>query len=88
MCYGRTKLRWDKSGVGKVFDAIGFDQIKDKLFKSLVLYRLVYPKSKVKTAEYFYRYEQKTKTKEHQHGRRPINADRSVMHRVTHELHQ
>lgn len=46
--------------VGKVFDAIGFDQIKDKLFKSLVLYRLVYPKSKVKTAEYFYRYEQKT----------------------------
>jgi transposase len=29
------------------------------LFKDLVLYRLVYPKSKLKTTEYLYRYEQK-----------------------------
>lgn len=43
----------------KIFDEIGFNQIKDKLFKDLVLYRLVYPKSKLKTTEYLYRYEQK-----------------------------
>lgn len=45
--------------LGKIFDEIGFNQIEDKLFKDLVLYRLVYPKSKLKTTEYFYRYQQK-----------------------------
>ncbi|WP_323027059.1 IS1634 family transposase [Gelidibacter japonicus] len=46
--------------LGKIFDEIGFDQIEDVLFKDLVLYRLVYPKSKLKTAEYLYRYAQKS----------------------------
>lgn len=45
--------------LGKIFDDIGFGQIKEDLFKDLVLYRLVYPKSKLKTTEYLYRYEQK-----------------------------
>jgi transposase len=45
--------------LGKIFDEIGFNQIEDELFKDLVLYRLVYPKSKLKTTEYFYRYQQK-----------------------------
>lgn len=45
--------------LGKIFNDIGFNQIKDNLFKDLVLYRLVYPKSKLKTTEYLYRYEQK-----------------------------
>lgn len=45
--------------LGNIFNEIGFDQIKDPLFKDLVLYRLVYPKSKLKTTEYLYRYEQK-----------------------------
>lgn len=45
--------------LGKIFDEIGFDQIEDELFKDLVLYRLVYPKSKLKTTEYLFRYEQK-----------------------------
>lgn len=45
--------------LGKIFDEIGFNQIKDELFKDLVLYRLVYPKSKLKTTEYLYRYAQK-----------------------------
>tara|TARA_R110000868_G_scaffold38010_10_gene133632 strand:+ start:199 stop:750 length:552 start_codon:yes stop_codon:yes gene_type:complete len=45
--------------LGKIFDQIGFDEIQDELFKDLVLYRLVYPKSKLKTAEYLYRYQQK-----------------------------
>lgn len=46
--------------LGKIFDDIGFTQIKDDLFKDLVLYRLIYPKSKLKTTEYLYRYEQKS----------------------------
>ena len=37
--------------LGKIFDEIGFNHIKDVLFKDLVLYRLVYPKSKLKTCE-------------------------------------
>lgn len=45
--------------LGKIFDEIGFNKIDDELFKDLVLYRLVYPKSKLKTTEYLYRYEQK-----------------------------
>lgn len=45
--------------LGRIFDEIGFNQIEDPLFKDLVLYRLVYPKSKLKTTEYLYRYEQK-----------------------------
>lgn len=32
--------------LGKIFDEIGFNKIEDELFKDLVLYRLVYPKSK------------------------------------------
>lgn len=46
--------------LGKIFDNIGFNQIQDSLFRDLVLYRLVYPKSKLKTIEYLNRYEQKT----------------------------
>lgn len=45
--------------LGKLFDEIGFNAIAEPLFKDLVLYRLVYPKSKLKTIEYLYRYEQK-----------------------------
>ena len=42
--------------LGKIFDEVGFNKIQDELFKDLVLYRLVYPKSKLKTTEYLYRY--------------------------------
>ena len=45
--------------LGKIFDEIGFSKIEDNLFKDLVLYRLVYPKSKLKTTEYLYRFSQK-----------------------------
>ena len=45
--------------LGKIFDDIGFNHIDDELFRDLVLYRLVYPKSKLKTTEYLYRYSQK-----------------------------
>lgn len=45
--------------LGRIFNEIGFNKIIDPLFKDLVLYRLVYPKSKLKTTEYLYRFEQK-----------------------------
>jgi transposase len=44
--------------LGKIFDEIGFNEIKDPIFKQLVLYRLIYPSSKLKTTEYLYRYHQ------------------------------
>jgi transposase len=43
--------------LGKLFDEIGFNKIKDSIFKQLVLYRLVYPSSKLKTTEYLYRFQ-------------------------------
>ncbi|MBK9255266.1 MAG: IS1634 family transposase [Saprospiraceae bacterium] len=45
--------------LGKIFDEIGFNRIQDELFRDLVLYRIVYPKSKLKTTEYLFRYSQK-----------------------------
>jgi transposase len=44
--------------LGKIFDEIGFNQITDSIFKQLVLYRLVYPSSKLKTTEYLSRFQQ------------------------------
>lgn len=43
--------------LGKIFDSIGFNTIPDELFKKLVLARLCYPVSKLKTTEYLRRYE-------------------------------
>ena len=43
--------------LGKIFDEIGFNTIKDELFRKLVLARLCYPLSKLKTTEYLSRYE-------------------------------
>jgi transposase len=42
--------------LGKLFDEIGFNQISDKLFRQLVIARLIYPLSKLKTTEYLMRY--------------------------------
>ena len=42
--------------LGKLFDEIGFSVIKDKLFRSLVITRLVYPVSKLKTTDYWFKY--------------------------------
>lgn len=43
--------------LGKLFDEIGFNIIQDKLFRKLVLARLCYPLSKLKTVDYLRRYE-------------------------------
>jgi hypothetical protein len=45
--------------LGKIFDQIGFNQVTDELFRYLVLTRLVYPVSKLKTADYLYKYKSK-----------------------------
>ena len=42
---------------GKVFDFIGFNTINEQLFRHLVIARLAYPLSKLKTIEYLYRYQ-------------------------------
>ena len=44
--------------LGRIFDEIGFDRIDDELFKQLVICRIAYPKSKLKTTQYLYRYKQ------------------------------
>ena len=50
--------------LGRIFDEIGFQAVKDPLFKDLVLYRLVYPRSKLKTTQYLFRYENKSYTED------------------------
>lgn len=42
--------------LGKLFDEIGFNQIPDELFRHLVITRLVYPVSKLKTTDYLFKY--------------------------------
>lgn len=42
---------------GKIFDHIGFDKINEEMFRHLVISRLVFPLSKLKTSEYLYRYQ-------------------------------
>jgi transposase len=41
---------------GKIYDAIGFDQVKEELFRHLVITRLYQPGSKLKTIDYLYRF--------------------------------
>jgi transposase len=45
---------------GRLFDEIGFDVIAECLFRDIVVARLVYPTSKLKTVDYLYRYRGKT----------------------------
>lgn len=41
---------------GTLFDCIGFNQVKEGLFRHLVIARLAFPTSKLKTVDYLYRY--------------------------------
>jgi transposase len=43
--------------LGKLFDEIGFNQVNEDLFRHLVISRLVFPLSKLKTCEYLLRYQ-------------------------------
>ena len=42
---------------GRIYDSIGFNEIKEELFRHLVIARLAFPLSKLKTIEYLYRYQ-------------------------------
>jgi len=42
--------------LGKIFDHIGFGAVNDSLFRQLVLSRLIYPVSKLKTSDYLGKY--------------------------------
>jgi hypothetical protein len=42
--------------LGRIFDSIGFGEIQDKLFRHLVITRIVYPISKLKTVDYLFKY--------------------------------
>lgn len=42
---------------GKIYDSIGFNTIPEDLFRHLVISRLAFPLSKLKTVEYLYRYQ-------------------------------
>jgi transposase len=42
--------------LGKIFDEIGFNAINDHIFRQLVLSRLTYPVSKLKTSDYLGKY--------------------------------
>ncbi len=61
--------------LGRIFDQIGFNTIKDKFFRELVLARIAFPKSKLKTTEFLYRYKQ-------------IDWDEDQLYRYLDKLHQ
>lgn len=42
---------------GKIYDSIGFNQIEEQMFRNLVVARLAFPLSKLKTVEYLQRYQ-------------------------------
>src|SRR6056297_201562 len=42
---------------GKIFDYIGFNKINSEIFRHLVIARLAFPLSKLKTIDYLYRYQ-------------------------------
>lgn len=43
--------------LGRLFDEIGFNQVEDALFRQLVIARLCYPASKLKTTDYLSKYQ-------------------------------
>lgn len=45
---------------GTLFDRIGFNAVEEELFRHIVIARLVYPTSKLKTVDYLMRYQGKT----------------------------
>ena len=42
---------------GKIYDYVGFNVINEDMFRHLVISRLAFPLSKLKTVEYLYRYQ-------------------------------
>ncbi|MFZ2792132.1 MAG: transposase, partial [Bacteroidales bacterium] len=42
---------------GKIYDHIGFNKIGEDLFRHLVISRIAFPLSKLKTIDYLFRYQ-------------------------------
>jgi hypothetical protein len=42
---------------GKIYDSIGFGAINEPMFRHLVISRIAFPLSKLKTVDYLYRYQ-------------------------------
>ncbi|NJY62655.1 IS1634 family transposase, partial [Salinimicrobium sp. CDJ15-81-2] len=42
--------------LGKIFNEIGFDVVQEELFRHLVITRLIYPVSKLRTVDYLFKY--------------------------------
>ena len=42
---------------GKIYDAIGFNAVQEEMFRHLVISRLAFPLSKLKTIDYLYRFQ-------------------------------
>ncbi len=61
--------------LGGIFDQIGFSKIQDPIFRELVLARVAFPKSKLKTTEYLFRYKQ-------------IDWDEDQLYRYLDKLHR
>lgn len=59
---------------GTLFDRIGFDAVQSELFRHITIARLAYPTSKLKTADYLYRY-------------KGIHVDKHAIYRFLDELH-
>lgn len=52
----KVQLMGPEIVLGKLFDEIGFGIIEDELFRHLVIARLIYPVSKLKTIDYLQKY--------------------------------
>lgn len=55
-CLNSMNLIGPELLLGQIFDVIGFNAIEDNLFRHLVITRLVYPVSKLKTTDYLFKY--------------------------------
>src|SRR5690606_25796759 len=42
--------------LGKIFNEIGFNVVQEELFRHLVITRLIYPVSKLRTVDYLFKY--------------------------------
>jgi transposase len=77
--------------LGKLFDEIGFNQVPDSIFRHLVLSRLVFPLSKLKTSEYLLRYHQISVDISHiyRYLDKLVNAQKELIQRISfeHTLH-
>ncbi len=73
--------------LGNIFNEIGFNRIEDKLFKDLVLYRLVFPKSKLKTTEYLYRFAQKNYSEDdiYRYMDKLYNTQKELVQKISYE---